>query len=152
MNKEDCSTPEEYLLALIAANRGKETCIPRDELILVEEAQGLEVPKNAAKRDIAELLLTVMDARELAACCEHIGVSSYEMQEKFGVTNAQLKKLANAGLLNITGTVDFRKYGRDLTAPLYDIWQYFELTPDELKAMLKQIDRRKTRAGGERSV
>lgn len=139
MKIEDCKTPEEYLLALITANRGTQNCISKDELILIAEAQELEIPKGATKTEIAELLLTVMDAHDLATCCEHIGVSSYAMQQKFGITNVQLKKLAKQGLINVTGTEQFRAYGRELTAPLYDIWQYFELTPEDMAAMLEQI-------------
>lgn len=149
MKREDCKTPEEYLLALITANLGTQNCISKDKLILIAEAHKLEIPKGATKTKIAELLFTVMDAHDLAACCEHIGVSSYAMQQKFGITNAQLKKLAKQGLINVTGTEQFRAYGRTLNAPLYDIWQYFELTPEDMAAMLKQNNRKKNKAGGE---
>ena len=48
-------------------------------------------------------------AEAFAEKCEHLGVSNYGMQQKFGISHADLRRLTRIGFLQVTGKERFGK-------------------------------------------
>lgn len=147
MNKprkvSDCKTPEEALLTLICQNRGLQNFIRIDQLIEGAKEHGIkEIARTARKPEIAAQLFPLMDCYAFSVKYG-VGVKSVDMQSKFGITHGQVKKLEKAGLINVVGKERFRAFGGYKYAPLYDLWQYFELTTDDVQKELSKLDKRK---------
>lgn len=140
---EDCKTPEDAVLALICQKRGTQNFIQLDELVSVAKEYGItEFTKPLRKAALAEQLIPLVDCHAFSIKYG-IGVKSIDLQKKFGITNAQVKKLAKAEVFKVVGKEQFRAFGKYKYAPLYDIWQYFEMTPEKVQQKLEQLQKRK---------
>ena len=120
----DCKTPEEMIITLISQNRGTKNFIQKSELIEIAIDNGLEVNDKMDKKDIAVALAEKIGYPELAKLAS-VGVSSLELQKKFGITNNEVKKMAKGGFITVVGTESFRMYGKTCHADLYSPYDYF---------------------------
>ena len=121
----DYKTPEEMIITLISQNRGTKNFIQKSELIEIAIDNGLDVNDKMDKKDIAIALAEKIGYAELAKLAS-VGVSSLEMQKKFGITNAEVKEMAKGGFITIVGTESFRMYGKNRYANLYSPYDYFK--------------------------
>ena len=62
-----------------------------------------------------------------------IGVTSKAYQDTFGITHDQVKKLEKKKIIDVVGQYEFRAYGRNLKAPLYDIYQFASIPEEVIK-------------------
>ena len=122
----DCKTPEEMIITLIDQNRGTRNFIDKGRLIELALENGIEdVSDKMYKKDIAIALAEKIGYPELAKLAS-VGVSSYEMQKKFGITNNEVKKMAKGGFITVVGTESFRMYGKTCHANIYSPYDYFK--------------------------
>ncbi len=73
-----------------------------------------------------------------------VGVSSQVYQKTFNITHQDVKRLERRGILKKVGEYRFRAFGKYNYAPLYDVYQYAEMTDDDMRNMLKEYPRKKT--------
>lgn len=139
----DCKTPEEMIITLIDQNRGTHNFIDKSRLIELALENGIEdVSDKMYKKDIAITLAEKIGYPELAKLAS-VGVSSYEMQKKFGITNAEVKKMAKGGFITVVGTESFRMYGKTCHADLYSPYDYFKSEEDVINWLVehpKKVD------------
>lgn len=140
----DCKTPEEMIITLISQNRGTHNFINKDKLINLALENGVEdVSDKMDKKDIAVAFAKQIGYAELAKLAA-VGVSSYEMQKKFGISNREVKKMADSGFFTIVGSESFRMYGKTRHANLYSPYDYFKSEEeildwlDEHKGVIKK--------------
>lgn len=121
----NCTTPEEMIITLIDQNRGTHNFIDKSRLIELALENGIEdVSDRMYKKDIAIALAEKIGYAELAKLAS-VGVSSLELQKKFGITNNEVKKMAKGGFITVVGTESFRMYGKTCHADLYSPYDYF---------------------------
>ncbi len=126
----NCTTPEEMIITLIDQNRGTHNFIDKSRLIELALENGIEdVSDRMYKKDIAVALAEKIGYPELAKLAS-VGVSSLELQKKFGITNNEVKKMANAGFITVVGTESFRMYGKTRYANIYSPYDYFKSEED----------------------
>lgn len=133
----DYKTPEEMIITLISQNRGTKNFIQKSELIEIAIGNGLEVNDKMDKRDIAKSVAEKIGYAELAKLAS-VGVSSFDMQKKFGITNNEVKKMANAGFITVVGTESFRMYGKACQADLYSPYDYFKSEEEVISWLVEQ--------------
>lgn len=133
----DCKTPEEMIITLIDQNRGTHNFIDKSRLIELALENGIEdVSDKMYKKDIAIALAKKIGYPELAKLAS-VGVSSYEMQKKFGITNAEVKKMAKGGFITVVGNESFRMYGKTCHADLYSPFDYFKSEEDVINWLVE---------------
>ncbi len=134
----DYKTPEELIITLIDQNRGTHNFIDKSRLIELALENGIEdVSDKMYKKDIAVALAEKIGYPELAKLAS-VGVSSYEMQKKFGITNAEVKKMAKGGFITVVGTESFRMYGKTCHADLYSPYDYFKSEEEVISWLVEQ--------------
>ena len=114
------SSPDEYIRAEICANRGPQNVMQKDTLLYLLEAAHMKADPKATKGER----------------CEHLGVSSRSWQLKFGISNDDVRYMALAGYITVTGKVRFRGWGRMQEAPLYSVFDYFRLSKEDVQQWL----------------
>ena len=67
-----------------------------------------------------------------------VGVSSQVYQAAFNITHKDIKRLEKNGILKKVGEYRFRAFGRYNYAPLYDVYQYAQMTDEAMGDMLKK--------------
>ena len=60
-------------------------------------------------------------------------VGSKAYQDTFGINHNQVKKLEKKKVIDVVGQYEFRAYGRNLKAPLYDIYQFASIPEEVIK-------------------
>lgn len=119
-------TPEELIIRLVSRNGGMTQAIDREGLIKVAIDNGIDEDfKKLTKKDIALRIADKIGYLELTKRTKS-GVSSYDLREKFGITNDDVKRMAKAGFLTVTGQEEFRMYGKYCHANLYSPFDYFK--------------------------
>lgn len=137
MKYEQIKTPEEYLKWLFVSNRGTDSFVKKDDLKRLAQSYNLSFKTTASKEKLYDLLLPHITLREFA-CKYGAGVSSYEYQHKFNISGEEVKRLERLGFISVTGQITFRAYGKYLKAPLYDVFEFYLLTPDYVQEFLRQ--------------
>lgn len=99
-----------------------------------------------SKEELLQLLIDSGYTYKKIAEYFKIGVSSQVYQESFGITHTDVKRLEKHKVLRIVGTYDFRAYGRALSAPLYDAYQYANMTDEEMKQYLQEYSKRRVKS------
>ena len=132
----NCKTPEELILTLIGQNRGTKNFISKSELIDVAIDNGIDVTDKMDKMSIAKCVAENIGYPALAKIAS-VGVSSYEMQKKFGITNNDVKKMAECGFITVVGTESFRMYGKTCQANIYSPYDYFKSEEDIKKWLME---------------
>ena len=131
-------TPEEMIITLIDQNRGPHNFIDKSRLIELALENGIEdVSDKMYKKDIAVALAEKIGYPELAKLAS-VGVSSLEMQKKFGITNKEVKKMAKGGFITVVGTESFRMYGKTCHADLYSPYDYFKSEEEVISWLVEQ--------------
>ncbi len=130
------ATAEEFVQRQIAANRGTENAVMKDGLIKLAVKNGIEIKPNMTKAEIYRLLRKQLDLERILEVCEHIGVRSIDIQQRFGVTHPEVKKLEKSGFLKVSGYEKIRIYGKYRQVPLYDPFQVYDLTAEAIHAEL----------------
>lgn len=132
---DNYSSPEEFIRKMITANMGTDSLMYKHDMIKLAESKGLFSPKKALKAmnkdELYDLLLGSMTAEELALHA-HIGISSYEYQQRFDIDNSDVKFMASHGFISVTGKRLFRAYGKYHYADLYSCFDYFRLTKEDV--------------------
>lgn len=136
------SSPEAIVKELICQNRGTQSFILIKDLYNLGEARGLKIEKkNLSKVELYDLISTKYSAEELAAI-GHVGISSWYWQKKFGITNNDVRRMADKGFIAVTGKERFRAYGDYQYANLYSVFDFCRLTTDEVGEWLKEHKKR----------
>lgn len=134
----NCTTPEEMIITLIDQNRGTHNFIDKSGLIELAFENGIEdVSDRMYKKDIAIALAEKIGYAELAKLAS-VGVSSLELQKKFGITNNEVKKMAKGGFITVVGTESFRMYGKTCHADLYSPYDYFKSEEEVISWLVEQ--------------
>lgn len=132
------STPEEIIRFLICQNRGTQNFLSKEEMVQLGEARGLVFDnKSYKKEELFDVLLTVYTVEELQTL-GHAGVSSYQWQKKFNITNHTLKKLVKMGHIQVTGKERFRVAGEYRYAALYSAYDFCRITTEDIDRWLKR--------------
>lgn len=142
---------EDFIRNEVAANRGNRSIITKGELLRI--ASDHEVPANAGmgKAEIYDRLRQNLSLFDILKHCKGIGVKSYNIQEKFGISHKEVKKLEESGFLKISGYETARLYGKWVQVPLYDPVRVYELTVEEVRSELEKLSvmkKRTERTGG----
>lgn len=132
------STPEEYIRTEILSNRGTQNIADKSELahFIATDADEEKMLAKLSKDVLFDKLVELKG--DEAYRMFPVGVSSYSFQLKFGITNADVKRMAQGGIIRATGKVRFRKFGKYLYADTCDPYAYFRLTAEEVHAWLKE--------------
>ena len=124
---------EEYIKIQIVRNDGIKSLVYRKDLIEECASRNIQTKVTPTKEQLVELLVgNGVTYKELAHKYK-IGVTSKAYQDTFGITHDQVKKLEKKKIIDVVGQYEFRAYGRNLTAPLYDIYQFASIPEEVIK-------------------
>ena len=131
-------TFEEFVRKKICENGGTQSVAFKDDLIGI--CKILKIPYNdkMSKNEVFELLVANgYDYRDFAEKFG-VGVSSQVYQREFNIMHKDVKRMEKKGILKVVGKYRFRAYGKYMYAPLYDVYQFCEITNEEMKNLLKE--------------
>ena len=131
------NTPKEFIIAECSKNKGTQNNVMLSDLVAEADALKIEVSKSVTKKELVKLIIEKIGEKAFAEKYK-VGISSYHWQQKFGITNEQLRKLARKGFIRVTGKERFRIYGETRYANLYDVFQFFELTIEDVQKWLSE--------------
>lgn len=124
---------EEYIKIQIVRNDGIRSLVYRQDLIDECKSRNIQTKVTSTKEQLVELLVNNgVTYKELASKYK-IGVTSKAYQDTFGINHNQVKKLEKKKVIDVVGQYEFRAYGRNLTAPLYDIYQFASIPKEVIK-------------------
>lgn len=121
---------EEYIKIQIVRNDGIRSLVYRKELIEECASRNIQTKATSTKEQLVELLVSNGVTYKELANIYKIGVTSKAYQDTFGINHNQVKKLEKKKVIDVVGQYEFRAYGRNLKAPLYDIYQFASI-PEE---------------------
>lgn len=131
-------SPEEFIRHEICANRGTQNVIDKDELAALARSFGIEVDeKKLTKDEIYLCMRKSVSVEDIASHCQHLGVSSFNFRQKFGITHEEVKRMARFGFIKITGSQRIRLYGKYRNAALYSVFDYFRLSQEDVDEWLR---------------
>ena len=122
---------EEYIKIQIVRNDGIRSLVYRKELIEECASRNIQTKATSTKEQLVELLVSNGVTYKELANIYKIGVTSKAYQDTFGIKHNQVKKLEKKKVIDVVGQYEFRAYGRNLKAPLYDIYQFASI-PEEI--------------------
>ena len=129
---------EEYVKKEICKNTGTQSVALKAQLIYLCESANIECNNRMKKEELFDLLLhNGFSHKQLAELFE-VGVSSQAYQSTFNISHRDVKRLEKRGILKKIGEYRFRAFGRYNYAPLYDLYQYAQMTDDDMRNMLKK--------------
>ena len=124
---------EEYIKIQLVRNDGAKSLVYRQDLIDEWKTRNIQTKATSTKEQLVELLVNnEVTYKELASKYK-IGVTSKAYQDTFGINHNQVKKLEKKKVIDVVGQYEFRAYGRNLTAPLYDIYQFASIPEEVIK-------------------
>ena len=124
---------EEYIKIQLVRNDGAKSLVYRQDLIDECESRNIQTKATSTKEQLVELLVNNgVTYKELASKYK-IGVTSKAYQDTFGINHNQVKKLEKKKVIDVVGQYEFRAYGRNLKAPLYDIYQFASIPEEVIK-------------------
>ena len=124
---------EEYIKIQIVRNDGIRSLVYRKDLIEECASRNIQTKATSTKEQLVELLVSNGVTYKELANIYKIGVTSKAYQDTFGITHDQVKKLEKKKIIDVVGQYEFRAYGRNLTAPLYDIYQFASIPEEVIK-------------------
>ena len=133
---KDYSTPEEMIISLISQNRGTHNFIDKDALISMASENGIDVDDRISKREIAIKVAELIGYKELSQQA-NVGVSSYELQQRLGISDTIIKRMVRDGFISVTGYEFVRIYGKYRKCPLYNVYDCFK-TNEQIQEWLKE--------------
>lgn len=124
---------EEYIKIQLVRNDGAKSLVYRQDLIDECKSRNIQTKVTSTKEQLVELLVNNgVTYKELASKYK-IGVTSKAYQDTFGINHNQVKKLEKKKVIDVVGQYEFRAYGRNLKAPLYDIYQFASIPEEAIK-------------------
>ena len=124
---------EEYIKIQLVRNDGTKSLVYRQDLIDECKLGNIQTKATSTKEQLVELLVNNgVTYKELDSNYK-IGVTSKAYQDTFGINHNQVKKLEKKKVIDVVGQYEFRAYGRNLTAPLYDIYQFASIPEEVIK-------------------
>lgn len=124
---------EEYIKIQIVRNDGIRSLVYRKELIEECASRNIQTKATSTKEQLVELLVSNGVTYKELANIYKIGVTSKAYQDTFGINHNQVKKLEKKKVIDVVGKYEFRAYGRNLKAPLYDIYQFASIPEEAIK-------------------
>ena len=124
---------EEYIKIQLVRNDGAKSLVYRQDLIDECESRNIQTKATSTKEQLVELLVSNGVTYKELANIYKIGVTSKAYQDTFGINHNQVKKLEKKKVIDVVGQYEFRAYGRNLTAPLYDIYQFASIPEEVIK-------------------
>lgn len=124
---------EEYIKTQIVRNDGIRSLVYRKELIEECASRNIQTKATSTKEQLVELLVSNGVTYKELANIYKIGVTSKAYQDTFGINHNQVKKLEKKKVIDVVGKYEFRAYGRNLKAPLYDIYQFASIPEEAIK-------------------
>lgn len=124
---------EEYIKIQIVRNDGIRSLVYRKELIEECASRNIQTKATSTKEQLVELLVSNGVTYKELANIYKIGVTSKAYQDTFGINHNQVKKLEKKKVIDVVGQYEFRAYGRNLKAPLYDIYQFTSIPEEAIK-------------------
>jgi len=124
---------EEYIKIQIVRNDGIRSLVYRKDLIEECASRNIQTKATSTKEQLVELLVSNGVTYKELANIYKIGVTSKAYQDTFGITHDQVKKLEKKKIIDVVGQYEFRAYGRNLKAPLYDIYQFASIPKEVIK-------------------
>lgn len=128
---------EEYVKKEICKNTGTQSVALKAQLIYLCESANIECNKRMKKEELFDLLLHNGFSHKQLAEWFVVGVSSQVYQSTFNISHRDVKRLEKRGALKKVGEYRFRAFGRYNYAPLYDLYQYAQMTDDDMRDILK---------------
>ena len=136
-------TVEEYVRKEILKNAGTQNVAMKSDLERMCKDRNIEYDKETTKEELLNFLVKYgVDYKELASCFG-VGVSSQVYQKSFGVSHADIKRLEKHGALEDVGTYRYRAFGQYNYAPLYNLYQYAQMSNEEMRLLLEQYPKGK---------
>ena len=136
---EECKTPYEYIKRLVLQNRGTDSIVKKAELLkLCEDYSIASINEKSTKEDMVDVLTRKFGVKTFTEFYSHngLGVSSYEYQHKFQISGEEVKRMERLEFIQCVGFKSFRKYGKQLKAPVYDVFEFYSLAPETVKWFL----------------
>ena len=124
---------EEYIKIQIVRNDGIRSLVYRKDLIEECASRNIQTKATSTKEQLVELLVSNGVTYKELTNIYKIGVTSKAYQDTFGITHDQVKKLEKKKIIDVVGQYEFRAYGRNLKAPLYDIYQFASIPEEAIK-------------------
>ena len=134
---------EEYVKREVCKNAGNHSIAFKTQLISLCASAGIPCNEKMKKEELYALLINNGFKHKQFAEIFGIGVSSQVYQRTFNITHQDVKRLEKRGVLKKVGEYRFRAFGKYNYAPLYDIYQYAQMTDDDMKEMLKENPKKK---------
>ena len=134
---------EEFVKKEICKNSGTQSVAFKEELISLCESIGIDYEKKMCKAELFDLLINNGCEYKQLAEKFGVGVSSQVYQNTFNITHQDVKRLEKHGVLKKVGEYRFRAYGRYNYAPLYDVYQYAQMTENDMQDLLKKYPKGK---------
>ena len=119
---------EEYVKKEVCKNAGTQSVAFKEQLISLCSSAGIECNEKMKKEELFDLLCNNGFEYKQFADLFGIGVSSQVYQ----------LSLIHNGVLKKVGKYRFRAFGKYNYAPLYDLYQYAQMTDDAMEDMLKK--------------
>ena len=129
---------DEYVKSEICKNAGTQSLAFKEQLVLLCNSAGIECDEKKKKEEMFELLINNGFEYKQLAEMFGVGVSSQVYQATFNITHKDVKRLQKKGILKKVGRYRFRAFGRYNYAPLYDVYQYAQMTDEDMSDMLKK--------------
>ncbi len=124
---------EKYIKIQIVRNDGIRSLVYRKDLIEECASRNIQTKATSTKEQLVELLVSNGVTYKELANIYKIGVTSKAYQDTFGINHNQVKKLEKKKVIDVVGQYEFRAYGRNLKAPLYDIYQFASIPEEVIK-------------------
>ncbi len=124
---------EKYIKIQIVRNDGIRSLVYRKDLIEECASRNIQTKATSTKEQLVELLVSNGVTYKELANIYKIGVTSKAYQDTFGINHNQVKKLEKKKVIDVVGQYEFRAYGRNLKAPLYDIYQFASIPEEAIK-------------------
>ena len=132
---------DEYVKAEICKNAGTQSLAFKEQLVLLCNSAGIECDEKKKKEEVFELLINNGFEYKQLAEMFGVGVSSQIYQAAFNITHKDIKRLEKNGILKKVGEYRFRAFGRYNYAPLYDVYQYAQMTDEDMSDILRKYSK-----------
>lgn len=132
---------DEYVKAEICKNAGTQSLTFKEQLVLLCNSAGIECDEKKKKEEVFELLINNGFEYKQLAEMFGVGVSSQVYQAAFNITHKDIKRLEKNGILKKVGEYRFRAFGRYNYAPLYDVYQYAQMTDEDMSDILRKYSK-----------
>lgn len=136
---EECKTPYEYIKKAVLSNRGTDSIVKKAELLRICKMLDInDIGENSSKEAMVDALTKELGVKGFAEVFYHngLGISSFEYQQKYQISGKDVKRMERLGFIHCVGLKEFRKYGKKLKAPVYDVFEFYSLTPEKVKWFL----------------